>query len=230
MKRYSELSTEEFIKLNDNEIEQLIKLECAYEGVILSPMPEEPTYEEEPNADGPIAYKLSDISNIVVKDKNILVDLIEFLEVNRPMLYSIDNMHIGDKSFNIVTDLKRHNWGNERMEFDIKRISTYDIKTVDSYKEKIRSNQTLTDKYKEDIKKWKEGRNGFDSIVREVHDAYNNAISINENKCDKLNQFKEYLDLADGDEDIAWTFFNKAYPNIEDNVIEYIKENIKTGE
>jgi len=220
MKYIDNLTDKEVLALSDKNIESIIKLYKAEEGIKIVGQPEKPEYLDIPKPTHKVYY---------VKfgwEKYCCADLIE-LEKFVNYFNDINNLRkISDKDFNdnYSTRVQFIEGINETINIESTLVYTAEeiIELTDKFQHNaklIKNYQTLLDEYNENIKE-------AQFIQDEIWDKIN---EINE-KYAKLERYKslfiDYLQLAQDNEEIAIGFLHKAYL-LTDEEKEYVLKNYK---
>lgn len=207
MKNYKELTTEEIANLTDEQIEQYEKLICAQEGIKMLDKPEEP------------------ISN-VDETKNL-----EIFKINGfgGYFYFTDM----DEAKTVMNCLKSLNtigttkYFADRKYFEVGPEKDYSNKPVDISissemvytKDKAVEIETMSKGYKEakkkydtDLKEYNEAYTAKEEATKEFRDLYEEACQIMHYRQTLTRIFyRDYLPIAEGNEQIAMDFLKKAY-------------------
>jgi Cft2 family RNA processing exonuclease len=193
MKRISELSHDEIIKLTDEQINNFIDIEIAEEGIKPCPMPQSPTLE-----------------NIGVVATEIFYKVGELLFPNKEDAIRVASMDIYTPQYNwqISYDFK---WAEKNVDLKIEEVSFYKkedilrstglIKARDSRKEQYKKEKEKYDKYLNSTASFR------DSVWSIISEARNKEYSIQ----NAITAFKKFLQIADNDESVALRFFDKAF-------------------
>lgn len=211
MKRYYELTKEELIKLTSEQIQDLIDLEIAYEGITPIICPAEISLTEvDINKSirvfqiGGIYFRNREDAEKVANMKRVIIDW----NYNTGSNYKFAKDE--DKEFSSVTEEYFYS------ESEINRV-----------KVAIENNKALKEDY--DAKKLEYDKyiTNTSEIRSKVRDAVNEARQWFEDiEYAKMN-YQKYLRLADGDVKIAKRFFNSAFSLSEEMKAEVFKKEVQ---
>jgi hypothetical protein len=214
MKTFEHLNDTELVSLTQDEINHYIKLKKAETGVRLLTLPDTPTYQDVPSPD----VELYEVAGYAFADKQKAQEIADAINKNISLAFKVDYDYWGSGS----SDYKYAKPYDGSLEaIGIQRVFSQpvynSIKTVIASNKKVREAwEKLKSEYEAEDEKATE-------IVNNIYDAINPAR-------DRLAQFQtyktritEYLQLANGDRDIAWNFFDKAY-SVEPSVKSMIME------
>jgi hypothetical protein len=213
MKTFEQLNDQELLALTDDQIEYYIKLKKAETGIKIISFPETPVYAEIPQPELEMYVVAGRVFNEKEKAEEIA---------------SVINKHLGS-SFTKEYDYYRSG-GNHKYAkpFDgsletINIVRLYSMSTYNSIKDTIQSNKKIEDAYKEIKNAYDKEDEKASEIVEMIHSAIAKA-----RECVQLFQnykvrIVEYLQLANGNRDVAWNFFEKAYvvePAVKNMILE----------
>lgn len=205
MLRYNEISDEELIELSNNEIEELIDLECAHENIRLLP-PEPENIEKKFVNPDVIVYEIPSIKLTSLEEAEKLVSMINQLETKSEI------------PWNSSYDHRQVKPDNETISFSSeKRYSPELYKQINQSIKIFQANKEEYDKKMEEYDKIKETRQ---IVIEKVIGAVTKA----RNKIEKIRnlrlEYDRYLKLAEGDRNIAWNFMIDARPNQQSELAE----------
>ena len=206
MKRLDDYSNEELLILKQEEIERLIDFECAHNGVPLLPDPPDKPIVKNPDPDLELYY----IEGFCLQNKEDADRVIEIINSMSRMKDEYYNRgYVSDDdlvNFTIKKEFSKH----------LKNLSKGQRETA----RKIEEN-------------YKELKDAYDRIVqdrKEIINMVNSAITDAREEQNKIIRFKRlyarYLQLAEGEKDIAMNFL-KAATNEDDH--EYIDKMLLTA-
>lgn len=205
MLRYNEISDEELIELSNNEIEELIDLECAHENIRLLP-PEPENIEKKFVNPDVIVYEIPSIKLTSLEEAEKLVSMINQLETKSEI------------PWNSSYDHRQVKPDNETISFSSeKRYSPELYKQINQSIKIFQANKEEYDKKMEEYDKIKETRQ---IVIEKVIGAVTKA----RNKIEKIRnlrlEYDRYLKLTEGDRNIAWNFMIDARPNQQSELAE----------
>lgn len=216
MKYITGMTHQEILALTDEEIERMIKVKMAEEGIkILSP-PEEPKYGVIQDADTSVF--VSDITGFV--GMHTFEGLEEILKIIMDVGYSKVEYDYSNE-INRVEDFP--SYANP---FTISTKKIYSSELYSKVKSTVSDNNKLKKIYEKELKDYEDNLSSAEWIREEVHGAVDKARRIQCEKEEMIRRYKEYLELAGGDQLIAMRFLKKAY-TVNQSTERYINENCK---
>lgn len=208
---------QQILALSDEEVEKIIKLHLAENGIKLLQKPTEPKYFEVAKQDQKV-FKVTGFDYYFVEEEDAK-------EMQRLIKQKFSK-------------LKRKNGWDE--EARLYPITDYYVKDINSIKieEEIFYSEEL---YQQVAKKITDNnllKKDYEAVKREYDDNYSSSSDIRNEVFSRINEvkskynnfdnmklrFKEYMELANQQEDIAWSFLEKAY-TITQECKDYIKAN-----
>jgi hypothetical protein len=206
LKRFEELSEKEIKDLTENDIEKLINLECAQEGIKLLEMPEKPL---KPKVDADremfvVALNSSDSERMIFDNMNDAKEVMELL-MSKNMYHDSYDWEAGYSSKYIE---------NEPMDKENIQIKRKMFISENSFKE--RKNQLI--EYQKKFKEYEERESEYikikkqrDKIVEKIETKIEGIKEKERIKNNMLKRYSEYLELANNNGEIAKRFLTKAY-------------------
>ena len=203
MKRYDEYLHKELIILEEKDIERLIDLEIAHEGVVPCACPEVPSLEKEGIVCSDVGYK---IGNFVFRQEEdaLKVSQMETLEEKYDWGIGYDYKYLDP-----ITDTT------------VSKVLFYKQQDVMMIKEVLQRNKLKKDEY--DKKKIT-----YDSYLSKTGKIRGNVYSFVREAKDAEEEFElarktyqHHLKLADGDATVAVKFFKNTYKDNE-NIIDAV--------
>lgn len=215
MKTIDKMTDQEIYDLTDEQVEKLIVIRCAEEGVrFMDEPPIMRTYDCKPISPSHFFYYLEGL-NIAVLDQDDAIKIAKFL--------SDFDLYRTRYDFTISNEKLCSKLGI----INIKHIPMFDTKDEEAYKAIKDKNDKIEAEYKEQVEIYRENVKRMGEIRTEI---WTMVIGIRR-KIDHMNHLrnilvKEYLPLVDHDMDKAMMFFKKAY-DVDDDTERYIREGIK---
>lgn len=215
MKTIDKMTDQEIYDLTDEQVEKLIVIKCAEEGVrFIDEPPIMKTYDYKPISPSNFFYLLEGLS-IAVFNQDDAIKIAKFLSKFDLYKTTYDFTISNDKIYNKLDII------------NIKHIPMFDTKDEESYKSIKDKNNKIEEEYKDQVDKYKKDIKRMSEIHAEI---WSKVIDVR-NKIDHMNHLrflfvKEYLPLVDHDTNTAMTFFKKAY-DVDDDTERYIREGIK---
>lgn len=215
MKTIDKMTDQEIYDLTDEQVEKLIVIRCAEEGVrFMDEPPVMKTYGYKSISPSHFFYYLEDL-NIAVLDQDDAIKIAKFLS-----------------DFDLYRTKYDFTVSNEKLYskldiINIKHTPMFDTKDEETYKSIKDKNDKIKEEYKVQVDKYNENTKKMSEIRAEI---WSKVIDVRR-KIDHMNHLKvlfvkEYLPLVDHDTDKAMIFFKKAY-DVDDDTERYIREGIK---
>ena len=214
VKCFKELSNAELLEMTDEQIEELIRLECAFKGIAITM--EEPIWKEEEIVIPRVrTYTICDITVLSLERAEIILDAFTKGELfyrtcanndyDCKFLEIIDSRHYRNPSISIGEAILPEMWKNLKEEQKI-----------------LSQKKTLFRESQEEWKKWIADK---DEISSEIYQKITELRNIENEKINCTNLFAKYLEMAKGDFEIALLFYEKFPKSIkEENFIEHLKK------
>lgn len=201
MKPFEQLNDQELIALSDEQIDYYIKLKKAETGIKIINYPETPIYTDlvVPN------LEMYEVAGRIFLEKEKAEEIA-----------SVINKHLAS-SFTKDYDYYRSNGKYQYAKpFDgsletVSIVRLYSMSAYNSIKDAIQSNKKIEDAYNKIKDEYDEENEKATEIVDKIRDAIQEARERIALFHDYKVRIQEYLQLAAGDRDIAWNFFDKAY-------------------
>ena len=212
IKRFKDYTNEELLSLTENEIEELIRLECAFEGIAV--MMEEPIWnEKEMEIPKVRAYTICDITVLSSERASEILDVITKGEI----FYKTYNT--SDCKYLEIMDANHYRNPT---------ISISDVILPEVWKNLKEEQKILSQKkalFKESLEEWKKWIADKDEISSEIYQKITELRNIENEKINCTNLFAKYLEMAKGDFEIALLFYEKFPKSIkEEDFIEHLKK------
>lgn len=215
MKTINEMTDQEIYDLTDEQVEKLIVIRCAEEGVrFMDEPPVMKTYGYKSISPSHFFYYLEGL-NIAVLDQNDAIKIAKLLsefDLYRTRYdFTVSNEKL-DRKLDII---------------NIKHTPMFDTKDEETYKSIKDKNDKIEAEYKDQLERYERNMKKMSKIRAEI---WPKVIDVRR-KIDHMNHLKvlfvkEYLPLVDHDTDKAMIFFKKAY-DVDDDTERYIREGIK---
>lgn len=201
LKRVSEMSDEELLMLSQDKIDDLIKLEMAYEGVVEPVSPKEPDYILIPGPDVE-AWEVATLNGTIFESH----------EDARSVADKLSNSKRFIKDYNYAGDVKVDFISDSRTDAPvIKPIKLYSRKLFTEIFELAKQNSKLKNNYNDLMKDFEIQLEKCNKIANKVEAIVDGAIIRKSNRELAIARFDEYLTLAQENVDIALSFIQKAY-------------------
>lgn len=225
MKDIEDMTHEEIIALQPNDLEFLVKRDMAEEGVkIIEPI-EEPTYPELPSKD--IVLHTSGLFEFHVSDEQLLYQLTAIIEDNSESVYIAKRDYTLDQSFaETLDDHVEREYNNP---YDIERKHLYLEANKLRLKENMQKKNALREEYKSRQTEYETNLRSVQACRKDIMDVYNEALYIEHARKKYMRLLEnDYLPLAEGNREVAFNFLVKAYRSekmFDENMETYLREN-----
>ena len=225
MKTINELTEQEILNLSDDEIQKMIKLRLAEEGIKIMDLPKKPELFEITQPDT-IVYQIAALGESIsfsdINEANSVLDLLLKCSSIGLVDYDYNKLGSGYKYFEKGKTM-RYSSSNG---LEMKSVSAYSMKLYAEITDLAVQNKKMQNQVEKEIKEYNEINAQCSDIISEIRER----VSDVKDKYDRLNTliFKlknDYLPLADNNQEIAMNFLKKAYSITNEEEI-YIISNI----
>jgi len=218
MKYITEMTEEEILKLDQVDLDRMIRYKMAEEGIKILPRPEEPTYREVPGPDLEVFYCGLFDSTYRCGSAEEVRELVKLFEQGTS--YTVTNNYSLD--LNWAKPGVSEKYSDPRM---VQSKMVYSEGLYDSCKEVLTENKGLKSAYDEEMSAYKAALDEASWIREEITDVYREARSNENMRQTMYGRYKEYLSLAEDNREVAVNFLKKAYhEECSDEMLTYIKE------
>lgn len=213
IKAFEQLTDKELLELTDEQIDWYVKLKKAENGVRILVEPIVPEYQSVPETD----MTLYCVSGHCFLDQNVAMEIAKAINAHVVDSFRVDYDYYGSGS-----EYKYGKHDDTRMEdVEVKRV--YQKATYDSINSVLVSNKKIKERYEALLSEY----NQENDKSKELIDRIYTTISSARERVEQFSQYKirivEYLRLSNGDVDVAWNFFDKAYaidPQVKSKIME----------
>lgn len=199
MKRISEYTDEELMELSEEEIGNIIDLECAYEKVPL--LPEHPVappqIEIKPDQ---IGHQVGDYIFLSKEDANAVLSVLQKFDIYEKNYGSCNGE--GLRKLNHSPSMK------ERPFYSEEYFSTI--------KEEKENYERVKGKYDSLLREYNSIHSDRKSVISTVRDTIQEARDTKGRILDFSKKYLRYMDLANGDKEVAYRFMTDAHPEVEE--------------
>lgn len=205
LRRFKDYNEKELLELTEKEIDDLISLECAFEGIALEV--EYPIYTEKevliPKVTG---YRICEITFL---DLSIAEQFLNIL--NRDKIYYATYSG-NDYSCKYLEEITPEHYRKPKIE--VIEVILHEVwKEIEEEQKIIHKKKEIFNRQYEVWEKWIKQK---EDILEPIHEAIL-AMKEKENKKQNcVQQFERYLDMAKGDFEIAMLFYEKFPENVKD--------------
>jgi hypothetical protein len=198
MIRFEEISTEELAKLTEEDIEDLIDLECAEENIRLLPVLPQMVDIDIDMPDVTV-YEIPEIQLTNEDDAKKVLDLMNSItsQVTVEWKTSYDHRPI-KKTTEILQYRESHRYSQE---------------LYSKIADKVTMRETAKKAYNEAKEEYDEIKKQRAGIVEKVMEGINQARLQDQRIANLKREFNRYMVLAENDRHIAWRFLEDSRPN-----------------
>lgn len=210
MKRLEDYTREELINITDEEKKLLIEIEAMCEGVEI---PDTPKYIEEQFVDRPDmeVYEI-EVGDLIYTSKEEAEKVISFL----------NSTSRGTLDYKYETGYDRKYYKSNDDLVSAKSIRVYSDEKYRQISNLLKANKNakeVNDKLKNE---YINAIKGYNNIVAEVQEAIDNAVYAKQTEERYRTAYDRYIELANGDKEVAQTFFKNTYEYLDEDVIEAV--------
>jgi hypothetical protein len=198
MKTFWDLTKDEIVGLTSDQIARYIDIDCAEQGVSLLPdLPPAPIYEKP--AKDCVVYSVDNFDVSTPEEANVILDAL-----GKVRLLKLDYDY-GNYSDQYISDTRNVDVP------DVKKVQVYSAKLYNSIRNDLKSYSEKKNAYEREQKEYSKILSERSRISDAIWNKYNEVTEEFQNREYMKKEFAKYLDLADGDKEIAMRFFDKAY-------------------
>ena len=194
MKTIQEMTDSEILKLTGDELENLIKITYADNGIKLLSVPEKPALLELPKP----TLKFFKVGGYYFKDSEVASQIASLMQDGYNDSY--------ESSYKMKYPRKL-----SEGYFCIVPEMLYEESVCHEWSKKLLEQKQLEEIYEKQKKDYDSNYNAGSNIRQEIHDTYYAIVEKYRNLNQLRNEYKAYLELAGQDKDIAIKFLRKAY-------------------
>lgn len=214
VKCFKELSNAELLEMTDEQIDELIRLECAFKGIAITM--EEPIWKEKEIVIPRVrTYTICDITVLSLERAETILDVL----TNGELFYNTYTNNDYDCKFLEIIDSRHY----RNPSISIGEAILPEVWKYFKEEQKILSQKKTL--FKETQEEWKKWIADKDEISSEI---YQKITELRNNEAERINctnLFAKYLEMAKGDFEIALLFYEKFPKSIkEEDFIEHLKK------
>lgn len=213
MKLISEYTKDELVALKPEEVERIVYLHLANEGIAIPRKPVEPKYEKVPEKDKKL-FSIAGVMGVFFEKRKTAEEVAQLLKNNFSDLRKIQSEYWNSDRSERVSAWKVDDWSSRESSVNDIVVEEKAVYSGDLYlqiKSKLEANKKLKENYDKQKEEFDKAEAAAKDTINMVWDTVRDAQREQEEKDSKLATYKEYLALADGDKDIAWKFMKKAH-------------------
>lgn len=220
MKNITELSEKEILALTREELEGMVKLEMANEGIKILPVPIEPTYETLP-AKTQTIYEVTGFT-YMFHDEKIAEELSKTI---RKIAQETCTTDYNYSQYDIRWTKQLESYTKDALGA-VKPIPLYTKNEAIMVSEVKQRNDNAKNEYETELAEYNTANEASsdirDRIFRRYYEVQKKYYDFNV----ITERYNEYLSIANGDKDMAMKFLKKAY-RVSDEAEDYIIANQK---
>jgi hypothetical protein len=194
MKKINELTEQEILDLTDEQVEKMVKLYWAEEGVKMLKEPEKPKYHEVPKED--LTRYMSNVFNCTFAD---------FEEAKKAHDFIKELKSLKNYSYLLHGKVERG-----FTQGDIETIGVYSSELHANVEPLKKANAELKASYENALSEYNSEKERQDELSSRIWDRVNEVRDEYSHMENMYDIYKEYLELAGG-ESMAMAFLKKAY-------------------
>ena len=199
MKRLTDYTNKELSMLTEEEIAKLIDIECMSEGVPLSITPK-PILKEIPEIQKPTTEVFS-VDNYYFTNKDEADRLADILTSAKSRVTAEYNYNIGNAEYKYCKKYETNTY--------VKKLYCYSIEEYKNLSDTLKIKTEIENSNKDSMDDYNEIMSERNNIINNVWSAINNANCEMRKINNALDVYKKYIELSDGNEEIAQNFFKQ---------------------
>lgn len=208
MKEIEDMTQDEIIALNDNDLEFLVKRRLAENGVKMMPAVESPTYPELPSKE--LKLFRCDLFGFESDDETFIHALIKTIDEHAPKIFFVDHDYGFDQDFAQTLGQKIDSAYNHP--YDVKTRRVYPKSIEPDIREKLQEVKSLKKEYEELKKDYEANARAAQAYREDIMNVYREAQAVEHYRKRYLQLLeKDYLPLAEENREVALNFLTKAY-------------------
>lgn len=213
MKAITEMSEQEILSLTDEQLETLVKIRMAQEGIKILSRPNEPEYLPVPQPEI-TAYKVNGFDDYFLNSE----DAQKASEFILSMKAAVRDLSYG-QHYELKFLIER----NESLG-NIQPAKFYSKESAKQVEDSFTTNQKMKKEYDSELSDYKSNYDSAQYIRDEIYGKHEEVHAKHRNMERMKSKFLEYLPLAENDSSIAMNFLKKAYA-IDEETEQFIHSN-----
>jgi len=212
------MSDAEILALDDAKIEKIIKLTFAEEGLQIVSKPEEPTY----HIIEPMDKTLFEVDGVDVlfEEEATAIQVRDILQNSFSKLRKTAGWNSDQHEEQYYPT-----YNKSKTTINVTKKVVYSRDRYAKMQGYIEQNKGVENAYSEAMKVYEKAHDAGEQFVTAVWDKISAVRSKYAGYETMLARYKEYLILADGQEEIAWGFLKKAFP-IDEGTEKWVREKL----
>lgn len=222
MNRIEDMTHEEIVALTDEEIDNMIKYYCAEKGIKFLPVPVKP---EIVKIDNDVMFEWN---GLITADKELLEKFRKLFEDNRYEFVSDSYFSDIGYDYKYASPIEKYDY--DRL-IEIATRKFYSKEKLEQYRKELAKYKSDNVEYERLIKEYKENEQTKNDHIGWIIEKINIHKQMERNLKTYIELIEnQYCDLAENNAQIAFNFFKKAYPNVDEWTIFKIKEHMNLNE
>jgi hypothetical protein len=205
MKTIQEMTDQEILALTPENLDHMVKLRMAEEGIKILPYPSAPELITIPDKDD-FAYDIKG-TELLFREKADAEAIADFILSYKEKALTED--YTNDYNYKHLAPVGSV-WRSKEFGV-ISRCEFYTKETLASTKKNIEENARIKKLHDAEMSEYNNSISDGESIREEIHGRYNEVVEKYEEFERLKRRYSEYLELADNQPDIAMNFLKKAY-------------------
>lgn len=203
------MTDQEVLALSDEKIEKMAKLALAGEGIQIVSEPKEPEYHIIPGPDKTI-YDV-DGCEMSFEDEDTAQSIRDLLQNSFSKLRNTEYDYKIGSDYKYEEQWHINKYSKTDMILQVKKNLVYSGPLYAQILPMLQQNANAKEEYEKLRKEYDTANQDSRDIVATVYDKVGEIRSKYAEFDRMFARYKEYIDLADGQEEIAWGFLKKAY-------------------
>jgi hypothetical protein len=205
MKQITELTEQEILTLTDEQLDLMVKYKMAEEGIKILEPPTEPVYLPIPQNDDS-AFEIVG-TNFYTKNRDVAEIISEAIASRTSELLKegYTNYNYSDKYLKPLEDYETDQLGT------IKQKPFYRKDTLLNIAPTKDKNKEIKEEYDQKVSEYNSAQDAADYIRVGIYSRYREVIKKYDDLETLQRTYNNYLQLAEGNKDIALNFLKKAY-------------------
>lgn len=205
-----DMDHKQIIALTEEELNRMIDYLCAENGVPILRCPEPPG--EKPTIDkDEVIYRVEG-TMFAVKDRELAGKISMFLVENSDKIYNVKYDYKIGSEYEYLEPIKEQYRSNTFGA--VTKADVYTRTSINQHAVELAKYKGENSDYQREKAEFEKNSEKRQRFIDEVYGYYRDHVSAENNLEHSRLEFERYLELADGDTDMAFRFYEKAYsPN-----------------
>lgn len=217
MRPIEEITREELLEMTAEDCKRWIQLRMAEDGVPILQKPEEPSYPHIPEEDLTL-FTADFLGELAYEERNELLKVIDVVRSSKTMHRAESMYGLGCKQ---AFPGYANKYGNGVEAFDVKEIKARSLNQMAAVTDLMADKKALETAYNKELKAYEASLADAQYIRKELYDAINEAKAFYNRRKSLKSKLAQYLELANGDGEIAMRFLGKV-EELSEEVVAYL--------